>query len=65
MYVSVRLRREWHQALKELCGTTGAKLSDSLRLWPKCPRCGFLLAEVGGAVTCVKCRTAYRLWTPQ
>jgi ribosomal protein S27AE len=63
--VSIRLRREWHQALRELCSATGAKVADVIKLWPKCPKCGVLLAEVGGAVTCVKCKTAYRLWTPQ
>jgi ribosomal protein S27AE len=61
MSVSIRLRREGHQALKELCDATGVKLADVVKLWPKCPRCGALLAEVGGAVTCVKCRTAYKL----
>ncbi len=61
MSVSVRLRKEWHQALKELCSATGVKLADAIRLWPKCPKCGALLAEIGGVVTCVKCRTAYRL----
>ncbi len=47
--------------MKELCNTTGVKLTDAVKLWPKCPKCGALLAEVGGVVTCVKCRTAYRL----
>jgi ribosomal protein S27AE len=61
MSVSVRLRREGYQALKELCDATGVKLTDVVKLWPRCPRCGSLLAEVGGATTCVKCRTAYRL----
>ena len=59
--MSIRLRREGYQALKELCGATGVKLADVVRLWPKCPRCGSLLAEVGGVVTCVKCRISYRL----
>ncbi len=61
MSVSVRIRREEYQALKELCNATGVKLSDVVRLWPRCPSCGSLLAEVGGVVICVKCRTAYRL----
>ncbi len=59
--MSVRLRREGYQALKELCDATGVKLSDVVRLWPRCPRCGSMLAEVGGVIACVKCRTAYRL----
>jgi ribosomal protein S27AE len=61
MSVSIRLRREGYQMIKELCDATGVKLSDAVRLWPRCPKCGSLLAEVGGAVTCVKCRTAYRI----
>ncbi len=59
--MSIRLRREGYQMIKELCDATGVKLSDVVRLWPRCPNCGSLLAEVGGVVTCVKCRTAYRL----
>jgi len=61
MSVSVRLRRESYQALKGLSDATGVKLADTVKLWPKCPKCGSLLAEVGGVITCVKCRTAYRL----
>jgi len=61
MSVSIRLRKEEYQMLKELCGATGVKLADVVKLWPKCPNCGALLAEVGGAVLCVKCRAAYRL----
>ncbi len=61
MSVSIRLRREGYQMIKELCDATGVKLSDVVRLWPRCPNCGSLLAEVGGVVTCVKCRTAYKL----
>jgi ribosomal protein S27AE len=60
-FVTVKLRRESYQALKELCGATGVKLADVVKLWPKCPKCGSLLAEVGGTITCVKCKTAYRL----
>ena len=65
MSVGIRLRREGYQMIKELCDATGVKIADAARLWPKCPKCGSLLAEVGGVVTCAKCRTAYRLWTPQ
>jgi len=65
MSVGIRLRREGYQMIKELCDATGVKIADATRLWPKCPKCGSLLAEVGGVVTCVKCKTTYRLWTPQ
>jgi ribosomal protein S27AE len=61
MSVSIRLRREGYQMIKELCDATGVKLSDAVRLWPKCSNCGSLIAEVGGVVTCVKCKTAYKL----
>jgi len=61
MSVSIRLRREGYQALKELCDATGVKMADAVRLWPRCPKCGSLLAEFGGVITCVKCKTAYRL----
>jgi ribosomal protein S27AE len=61
MSVSIRLRREGYQTLKELSDVTGVKLTDVVKLWPKCPKCGSLLTELGGVVTCVKCRTAYRL----
>ena len=60
-FATVKLRRDGYQALKELCGAAGVKLADAVKLWPKCPRCGSLLAEVGGVITCVKCRNAYRL----
>jgi len=61
MSVSIRLRREGYQALKELCDATGVKVADAVKLWPRCPKCNSLLAEVGGVITCVKCKTAYRL----
>ena len=59
--MSIRIRREGYQMIKELCDATGVKLVDVLKLWPKCPKCGSLLGEVGGVITCVKCKTAYRL----
>jgi ribosomal protein S27AE len=61
MSVSIRVRREGYEALRQLSDATGVKLTDIVKLWPRCPRCGSLLAEVGGVITCVKCKTAYRL----
>ncbi len=61
-YVDVKIRREHAATLRELAVRTGVKIADVVGLWPRCPKCGGLLVQVGEAtVTCADCRRGYAI----
>jgi uncharacterized Zn finger protein (UPF0148 family) len=61
-YVDIKIRREHAAVLRELATRLGVKLADIVRLWPRCPKCGFPLMQLEeAAVMCPNCRRRYEL----
>jgi uncharacterized Zn finger protein (UPF0148 family) len=61
-YADVKIRKEHAAALRDLSMRTGVKIVDVVALWPRCPKCGFMLIGMEeGAVICANCRRGYIL----
>jgi len=59
--VDFKIREEDAATLRELAAALNAKLVDIIKLWPKCPKCGFKVVEFAGKVMCPKCGEFYKL----
>jgi ribosomal protein S27AE len=53
--VDLKVREEDAVALREIAASLNVKLVDIIKLWPRCPSCGFKLVEVAGRLVCIKC----------
>jgi tRNA(Ile2) C34 agmatinyltransferase TiaS len=60
-YADIKIRKEHAQTLRDLSMMLNVKIADVVAWWPKCPRCGGPLVQVGEAVVCSKCRRGYAL----
>jgi predicted Zn-ribbon and HTH transcriptional regulator len=47
--------------LREIAASLNVKLADVVKLWPRCPQCGFKVVELAGKLVCPKCQVLYRL----
>jgi uncharacterized Zn finger protein (UPF0148 family) len=59
-YADVKIRKEHAEMLRALAARLGIKVADALALWPKCPKCGSLLVQVGErTIICSNCKREY------
>ncbi len=59
--VDFKIREEDALALREIAAALNVKLVDIIKLWPRCPQCGFKVAELAGKLVCPKCQSLYKL----
>ena len=59
--VTVKLRAEDAMLLKQVVARANAKILDAMKLWPRCPACGFPLVYVAGRIFCLQCSKEYEL----
>jgi ribosomal protein S27AE len=59
--VDIKIREDGVAALRELAALTSIKMADVVSLWPRCPRCGFLLQRAGKLLVCPHCGMEYKL----
>ena len=59
--VDFKIREEDAAALRELAATLNAKIVDIIKLWPRCPQCGFKIIDLAGTLMCTKCGEFYKL----
>jgi len=59
--VTVKLRGDDALLLKQLVAHANVKILDVVKLWPRCPACGFPLAQVASRIFCLKCNKEYKL----
>jgi tRNA(Ile2) C34 agmatinyltransferase TiaS len=59
--VDFKIREEDAVVLREVAAPLNVKLVDIVKLWPRCPACGFKVVEVAGNVLCLKCGKKYKL----
>jgi tRNA(Ile2) C34 agmatinyltransferase TiaS len=58
--VDLKIREEDASVLREIATALNVKLADIVKLWPRCPQCGFKVVEVAGKLVCLKCQDAYK-----
>jgi uncharacterized Zn finger protein (UPF0148 family) len=59
--VTIKLRGDDALLLKQVAARANAKILDMMKLWPRCPACGFPLTQVAGRIFCLNCSKEYRL----
>jgi ribosomal protein S27AE len=59
--VDFKIREEDALVLREIAASLNVKLADVVKLWPRCPKCGFRVIEFAGRLICLKCQSTYRL----
>jgi len=59
--VDFKIREDDALVLRELAAALNVKLADIIKLWPRCPQCGFKITELAGRLVCPKCGASYRL----
>jgi predicted Zn-ribbon and HTH transcriptional regulator len=59
--VDFKIREEDAAVLREVAAALNVKLADIVKLWPRCPQCGFKVVEVAGRLACPKCNSLYKL----
>jgi predicted Zn-ribbon and HTH transcriptional regulator len=59
--VDFKIREEDAAALREIAASLNVKLADIIKLWPRCPACGFKIVEVAGRLVCPKCGASYKI----
>jgi hypothetical protein len=59
--VTVKLRGSDALLLKHVAARANAKILDIIKLWPRCPACGFPLTQVAGRIFCLNCVKEYKL----
>jgi hypothetical protein len=59
--VDLKIREEDAFILRELAAALNVKIADIIKLWPRCPRCNFPLAQVVSKIFCIKCNEEYKL----
>ncbi len=59
--VDLKIREEDAVTLREVATSLNVKLADIVKLWPRCPQCGFKVVEVAGRLVCPKCQSAYKI----
>jgi ribosomal protein S27AE len=62
--VDFKIREEDAAALRELAAALNVKIADIIKLWPRCPRCGFRVVDVANRLLCPKCSALYKLAEP-
>ena len=59
--VDLKIREEDASTLREIVASLNVKLTDVVKLWPRCPQCGFKVVELAGKLVCPKCQVLYKL----
>jgi len=59
--VDFKIREDDALVLREIAASLNVKLADVVKLWPKCPACGFRVIEFAGRLICTKCGASYKL----
>jgi len=59
--VTVKLRGGDAMLLKQVVARANAKILDVMKLWPRCPACGFPLTQVANKIFCLNCSKEYKL----
>ncbi|MFZ8811041.1 MAG: hypothetical protein ACO2PN_23400 [Pyrobaculum sp.] len=59
--VTVKVRESDALLIKRVAATTNAKVVDIVKLWPRCPKCGFPIVGVAKKIFCLNCGAEYRL----
>jgi len=59
--VDFKIREDDALVLREIAASLNVKLADIVKLWPRCPRCGFRVIELAGRLVCPKCGASYKL----
>jgi ribosomal protein S27AE len=59
--VDFKIREDDALVLREIAASLNVKLADVVKLWPKCPQCGFRVIELAGRLVCPKCGASYKL----
>jgi len=59
--VDFKIREDDALILREIAASLNVKLADVVKLWPRCPQCGFRIIELAGRLVCPKCQSVYRL----
>jgi len=61
-YADVKIRKEYADMLRGLSIKMRIKIADAVALWPHCPGCGGLLAQVGkDVIVCSNCGRRYSI----
>jgi len=61
MRVDFKIREGDALILREIAASLNVKLADVVKLWPRCPTCGFPLVQVASRIFCLKCNKEYKL----
>jgi len=59
--VTVKLRGEDAILIKQVAARANAKIIDVVKLWPRCPKCGFPLTQISKKIFCLKCGREHKL----
>ena len=59
--VDFKIREDDASVLREIAASLNVKLADIVKLWPRCPQCGFRVIELASRLVCPKCGASYKL----